>query len=81
MQVKVHNRSNFEMAIRAFRKKTQQANIIREGKRRKAFEKESEKQERKRTENIAKIKRNRRKDSPTNKAAKSSKSSKFISKR
>lgn len=62
MQIKVHNKANLEMAIRTFRKKAQKEGIIREAKRRKAYEKPSEELKRKREESIIRTRRSRKKD-------------------
>jgi len=62
MQVKVHSKANLEMAIRTFRKKAQKEGVIREAKLRKAYEKPSEKDARRREESIIKTRRSRRKD-------------------
>ena len=43
MEVSVHGKSNLEMAIRTFRKKSQREGVVKEAIRRKAFEKPSEK--------------------------------------
>jgi small subunit ribosomal protein S21 len=62
MQVKVHNKSNLEMAIRTFRKKAQKEGIIREAKVRKAYEKPSEKEKRRKEESLVRTRRSRRRD-------------------
>ena len=62
MQVKVHNKANLEMAIRTFRKKAQKEGIIREAKVRKAYEKPSEKEKRRKEESLVKTRRSRRRD-------------------
>jgi len=53
MFVTVNGRSNIEMAIRNFRKKTQKEGLVKEARRRKAHEKPSEKKKRRREESIA----------------------------
>ena len=60
MEVLVHGRGNVEMAIRTFRKKTQKEGLVKEARRRKAFEKPSEKVKRRREEAIARKKKARR---------------------
>lgn len=60
MEVTVHGRSNVEMAIRTFRKKTQKEGLVKEARRRKAHEKPSEAKKRRLQENIARNKKNRR---------------------
>ncbi len=60
MEVTVHGRSNLEMAIRTFRKKTQKEGLVKEARRRKAFEKPSEKIKRRIDESIARRKKARR---------------------
>jgi small subunit ribosomal protein S21 len=60
MDVAVHGRSNLEMAIRAFRKKTQREGLVKEARRRKAYEKPSEERKRRREENITRKKKARR---------------------
>lgn len=62
MQVTVSNKSHLEMAIRGFRKKAQKEGVVREARRRKAYEKPSEKQKRREQESLAKTRRSRRKD-------------------
>jgi small subunit ribosomal protein S21 len=62
MDVVVHGRGNIEMAIRAFRKKTQREGLVKEARRRKAFEKPSEKVKRRAEECIARKKKARRTD-------------------
>ena len=61
MQVLITNKGHLEMAIRSFRKKTQREGLVKEARRRKAFEKPSEEQKRRRQESLAKTKRSRRK--------------------
>ena len=58
MQVLITNR-NLELAIKSFRKKAQNAGLVKEARRRKAHEKPSEKKKRKIDEAIAKKKRRR----------------------
>ncbi len=53
---------NTELAIRSFRKKTQKEGTIKEARRRKAYEKPSEKKKRKAEESVARRKRSRRLD-------------------
>lgn len=60
MEVTVHGKSNIEMAIRSFRKKTQKEGVVKEARRRKAYEKPSEKYKRKAEESIARKKKARR---------------------
>ena len=48
------------MAIRAFRKKTQKEGLVKEARRRKAYEKPSEKVKRRREESITRKKKARR---------------------
>ncbi|MFT6106411.1 MAG: small subunit ribosomal protein S21 [Rickettsiales bacterium] len=60
MQVVINNKGHLEMAIRSFRKKTQKEGIIKEARRRQAFEKPSEENKRKKEESLAKTKRSRR---------------------
>lgn len=60
MLVAVHGKSNLEVAIRAFRKKTQREGLVKEARRRKAYEKPSEKVKRRREENITRKKKARR---------------------
>ena len=59
MEVTVHGKSNLEMAIRSFRKKTQREGLVKEARRRKAFEKPSEKVKRRRDESVARRKKAR----------------------
>ncbi len=58
MQVEITGR-NLELAIKSFRKKTQKENIIKEARRRKAYEKPSEKKKRKTEEAISRKKKNK----------------------
>ncbi len=60
MQVAITGRGNLEMAIRSFRKKTQKEGIIKEARRRKAYEKPSEEKKRRIEENITRKKRSRK---------------------
>lgn len=60
MQVTINGRANLEMAIRVFRKKTQKEGIIKEARRRKAYEKPSEAKKRRIEENITRKKRSRK---------------------
>ncbi len=60
MEVSVHGRSNLEMAIRAFRKKTQKDGLVKEARRRKAYEKPSERIKRRRDESVSRRKKARR---------------------
>lgn len=62
MQVTVHNKSNLEVAIRTFRKKAQKEGIIREARRRKAYEKPSEEKKRRIEESLIRTKRSRKRD-------------------
>ncbi len=48
------------MAIRSFRKKTQREGLVKEARRRKAFEKPSEEKKRRQAESLAKTKKSRR---------------------
>lgn len=60
MQVVIAGRGNLELAIRSFRKKTQKEGIIKEARRRKAYEKPSEAKKRRAEENITRKKRSRK---------------------
>jgi ribosomal protein S21 len=60
MEVIVHGKNNIEMAIRAFRKKTQKDNLVKEARRRNEFEKPSKKIKRKRDESISRKKKARK---------------------
>lgn len=60
MEVTVQGRSNIEVAIRNFRKKTQKEGLVKEARRRKAYEKPSVKKKRKLEENITRRKKARR---------------------
>ncbi len=62
MEVKVHNKQNLEIAIRAFRKKAQREGIIREARLRKNYEKPSEKKVRREEESLIKTIRLRKKE-------------------
>jgi small subunit ribosomal protein S21 len=61
MQVVINNRGHLEMAIRSFRKKTQKEGLVKEARRRKAFEKPSEEKKRRSQESLARTKKSRRK--------------------
>lgn len=61
MQVLINNKSHLEMAIRTFRKKTQKEGLIKEARRRKAYEKPSEEKKRRSQESLARTKKSRRK--------------------
>lgn len=56
----ISGKGNIELAIRSFRKKTQKEGIIKEARRRKAYEKPSEEKKRRIEENITRRKRARR---------------------
>ncbi|MBM5782176.1 MAG: 30S ribosomal protein S21 [Pelagibacterales bacterium] len=60
MQVVLSGKGNLELAIRSFRKKTQKEGIIKEARRRKAYEKPSEAKKRRIEENITRKKRSRK---------------------
>ena len=60
MQVAINGRGNLELAIRSFRKKTQKEGIIKEARRRKAYEKPCEEKKRRKEENITRKKRSRK---------------------
>lgn len=60
MHVIVNGKSGLEMAVRSFRKKTQKEGIVKDAKRRKAYEKPSEKVKRKIEENITRKRKARR---------------------
>ncbi len=60
MDVVVTGKGNIEMAIRTFRKKTQKEGIVKEARRRKAYEKPSEKKKRRAEEAIARRKKAKR---------------------
>jgi small subunit ribosomal protein S21 len=60
MQVAITGKGNLELAIRSFRKKTQKEGIIKEARRRKAYEKPSEEKKRRIEENITRKKRSRK---------------------
>jgi len=62
MEVKVHNKQNLEIAIRAFRNKTKKEGIIREARLRKNYEKPSEKRARRKEESLIKTIRMRKKE-------------------
>lgn len=59
MEVTVHGKSNLEMAIRSFRKKTQREGLVKEARRRKAHEKPSERRKRRADESVARRKKAR----------------------
>jgi small subunit ribosomal protein S21 len=59
MEVTVHGKTNLEMAIRTFRKKAQREGVVKEARRRKSFEKPSEKIKRRRDESVARRKKAR----------------------
>lgn len=60
MQVAINGRGNLELAIRSFRKKTQKEGIIKEARRRKAYEKPCEEKKRRKEESITRRKRSRK---------------------
>lgn len=60
MEIAVNGRSNLEMAIRSLRKKAQREGLIKDLRRRQAYEKPSEEKKRRRKENIAKRRKARR---------------------
>ena len=60
MQVTVNGKNNLEVAIRAFRKKAQKDGLVKEARRRKAYEKPSEEKKRRIEENITRKKRSRK---------------------
>lgn len=51
MQVEITNR-NIEVAIKSFRKRSQKENLVKEARRRKAYEKPSEHKKRKKEESL-----------------------------
>lgn len=59
MQVSITGR-NLELGIKSFRKKTQKENIIKEARRRKAYEKPSEMKKRKAEEALSRKKKGKR---------------------
>jgi small subunit ribosomal protein S21 len=59
MEVTVHGKSNLEMAIRSFRKKSQREGVVKEARRRKAHEKPSERKKRRAEESVARRKKAR----------------------
>ena len=61
MQVTVSNKAHLEVAIRNFRKKAQKENLVKEARRRKAYEKPSEEKKRRRQESLARTKKSRKK--------------------
>ena len=62
MQVVLSGKGNLELAIRSFRKKTQKEGIIKEARRRKAYEKPSEEKKRRIEESLIRTKRSRKRD-------------------
>ncbi|OFW86022.1 MAG: 30S ribosomal protein S21 [Alphaproteobacteria bacterium RIFCSPLOWO2_01_FULL_40_26] len=60
MEIVVHGKANVEMAIRTFRKKTQREGLVKEARRRKAYEKPSERIKRRKDESVARRKKARR---------------------
>ncbi|MCE2687047.1 MAG: 30S ribosomal protein S21 [Rickettsiales bacterium] len=60
MQVTVNGKNNLEVAIRAFRKKAQKDGLVKEARRRKAYEKPSEAKKRRIEENITRKKKARK---------------------
>lgn len=60
MEIQIGNKSNLEMAIRSFRKRTQKEGLIKEARRRKAYEKPSERIKRRKEESVIRRKRARR---------------------
>ena len=60
MQVTVNGKNNLEVAIRAFRKKAQKDGLVKESRRRKAYEKPSEAKKRRIEENITRKKKDRK---------------------
>jgi small subunit ribosomal protein S21 len=60
MQVVVTGKNNIEVAIRSFRKKAQKEGIVKEARRRKAYEKPSEEKKRRIEENITRKKKARK---------------------
>ena len=60
MEIAVNGRSNLEMAMRSLRKKAQREGLIKEARRRQAYEKPSERKKRVKKENIARRRRVRR---------------------
>jgi len=60
MQVTVSGKNNLEVAIRAFRKKAQKDGLVKEARRRKAYEKPSEAKKRRIEENITRKKKARK---------------------
>ena len=65
MQVLITNKNHLEMAIRSFRKKTQREGLVKEARRRKAFEKPSEEKKRRSAESLARTKKSRRRTPAT----------------
>ena len=60
MEVHVHGKSNIEMAIRAFRKRSQKAGTVKEARRRKHYNKPSAAKKLKEEDNIARRSRARK---------------------
>ncbi|MAZ80585.1 MAG: 30S ribosomal protein S21 [Rickettsiales bacterium] len=60
MEIAVNGRSNLEMAIRSLRKKAQREGLIKDSRRRQAYEKPSEEKKRRKKENIARRRKARR---------------------
>jgi small subunit ribosomal protein S21 len=60
LQVIVGDQNRLEVALKVFKKKVQREGIVREGRRRKEFEKPSEKAKRKRKESISRMRKKRR---------------------
>ena len=60
MQVTVNGKNNLEVDIRAFRKKAQKDGLVKEARRRKAYEKPSEAKKRRIEENITRKKKARK---------------------
>jgi small subunit ribosomal protein S21 len=60
MQVINSHKGNLEMSIRNFRKKAQKEGLVKEARRRKAYEKPSEEKKRKKQESLARTKSRKR---------------------
>jgi len=60
LEIAVNGRSNLEMAIRSLRKKAQREGLIKDSRRRQAYEKPSEEKKRRKKENIARRTKARR---------------------
>jgi|TARA_Y100000389_G_C17468380_1_gene527869 small subunit ribosomal protein S21 len=60
LEIAVNGRSNLEMAIRSLRKKAQREGLIKDSRRRQAYEKPSEEKKRRKKENIARRRKARR---------------------